>query len=91
MNKKLLKTNFCVERKLWNKGFGTETLIPQLSFNIHAYNNLRTRPWYEQKTVEENFYVERKLWNKGFGTETLIPQLSFNIHAYKTFRIAAMA
>ena len=31
--------NMLFERKLWNKGFGTETPIPQLSFKKYAEKN----------------------------------------------------
>jgi hypothetical protein len=31
-----------IKRKLWNKGFGTETPISQLSLNREAYNKIET-------------------------------------------------
>ena len=66
-----------VQRKLWNRAFGTEIPIPQLFFKNLPFFCL----FYIDVIagVLILFYVHflKKLWNRGFGTETLISQLSF--------------
>ena len=65
INIKLMKKNFFLERKLWNKVFGTKTIISQLflkNYLFFAYSLSMLQPLYFLVCLS----LEKKLWNRGF-------------------------
>ena len=56
MNMKLVKKNFFVKMKLWNRGFGTETPIPQLHFRNNLERNEDSGYGMNIKYVNDKVY-----------------------------------